>query len=264
MGAKFVGEVRNRLRDVFPDEPVNENEVKPDGYLWARTVTCPYCEGLVPLSPNWRLAPGGTGVRVLPQCASGPGSEGRVCSFEIVNSAEEQSGGTVARGAGDLSLPRLWPGDCRRRDQTAGAGRAHGGAALHRRLQGTGDGPGEDGQDAPEMGAPLPRPPPPEDDNGAEIAARLAEKLPEWEALDIVPSERYDEMYCDRSRIYGVRRWLDLFSPRQLLCHGTSVEVFREMLEADRQAGRVDRSAPCGVRVSGAFVGTNFGTTTRV
>ena len=44
-------------------------------------------------------------------------------------------------------------------------------------------------------------------------------------------------MYCDRSRIYGVRRWRDLFSPRQLLCHGTSVEVFREMLEADRGAG---------------------------
>ena len=35
-------------------------------------------------------------------------------------------------------------------------------------------------------------------------------------------------------------RWRDLFSPRQLLCHGTSVEVFREMLEEDRQAGRLD------------------------
>ena len=35
-------------------------------YLWARTVTCPYCDGLVPLSPNWRLAPGGTGVRLRP------------------------------------------------------------------------------------------------------------------------------------------------------------------------------------------------------
>ena len=31
----------------------------------------------------------------------------------------------------------------------------------------------------------------------------------------------------------------DLFSPRQLLCHGTSVEVFREMLEADRAGGKL-------------------------
>ena len=36
--------------------------------------------------------------------------------------------------------------------------------------------------------------------------------------------------------------WRDLFSPRQLLCHGTSVEVFREMLEADRAAGRLDEA----------------------
>ena len=37
-----------------------------DGYLWARTITCPYCDGLIPLSPNWRLAPDGTGVRLHP------------------------------------------------------------------------------------------------------------------------------------------------------------------------------------------------------
>ena len=47
-------------------------------------------------------------------------------------------------------------------------------------------------------------------------------------------------MYCDRSKVYGVNRWHDLFSPRQLLCHGTSVEVFREMLDADRTAKRLD------------------------
>jgi adenine-specific DNA methylase len=31
--------------------------------------------------------------------------------------------------------------------------------------------------------------------------------------------------------------WRDLFSPRQLLCHGTSVEVYRELLDTDRAAG---------------------------
>ena len=78
-------------------------------YLWARTVICPYCEGLVPLSPNWRLAPGGTGVRLKPGLDAGPGSPGRVCSFEIVENSEEQSPGTVSRGAGDCPYP-----DCRR------------------------------------------------------------------------------------------------------------------------------------------------------
>ena len=77
-----------------------------------------------------------------------------------------------------------------------------------------------------------------EDDNSAEIEALLAERLPDWEALDLVPSERFPETSNDTRPIqYGMPLWRDLFSPRQLLCHGTSVEVFREMLEADRAAG---------------------------
>ena len=35
-------------------------------------------------------------------------------------------------------------------------------------------------------------------------------------------------------------RWVDMFSPRQLLCHGVSTEVFRDMLDADAAAGRFD------------------------
>ena len=84
------------------------------------------------------------------------------------------------------------------------------------------------------------RAPRPEDDNSAEIRALLAEKLPEWEAFDIVPSERFPEVSNDDRPIqYGMPLWRDLFSARQLLCHGTSVEVFREMLEADRADGKL-------------------------
>ena len=238
LGARLIAEVRTRLAGVFPEEPSNVNEVRPDGYLWARTVTCPYCEGVVPLSPNWRLAPDGTGVRVLPQVADGSGTPGRVCAFEIVGSAEEQSPGTVAKGAGACPYT-----DCRRVIE--------GGAIKEQAQKGW-------------MGEQLYavvykeqvqyqtitgktrwkwerrfRAPLPEDDNAAEVSTCLAEKLPEWEAFDFIPNETYDEMYADRSRIYGVRRWRDLFSPRQLLCHGTGVEVFRELLEADRAAGEL-------------------------
>ena len=69
-------------------------------YLWARTVACPYCDGLVPLSPNWRVAPDGTGIRLEARLGDGPGTAGRVCSFEIVTSTGQQSAGTVARGNG--------------------------------------------------------------------------------------------------------------------------------------------------------------------
>ena len=56
-----------------------------------------------------------------------------------------------------------------------------------------------------------------------------------------MPNERFPEDGNDDRPIqYGMPRWRDLFSPRQLLCHGTSVEVFREMLDADREAGKLD------------------------
>ena len=85
------------------------------------------------------------------------------------------------------------------------------------------------------------RAPRPKDDNAGAVAARLAEKLPEWEAFDYVPSEAFPtQTNDDRPIQYGMPFWRDLFSPRQLLCHGTSVEVFREMLDADRKAGRFD------------------------
>ena len=239
LAARFVEIREERLAPWFPAEP-NEKAI-PTNYLWTRTVTCPYCDGLVPLSPNWRLAPGGTGVRLAPHLGDGPGSEGRTCTFDIVNSVTEQSPGTVARGDGTCPFP-----DC---------ARVIDGDAIKEQAQ--------DGQMGEQLYAVVYkervevrtktgrirekwvrgyRAPRPEDDNGAEVRARLEEKLPEWEAFDIVPSENYDYMYSDRSKIYGVNKWLDLFSPRQLLCHGTSVEVFREMLDADRAAGRLDEA----------------------
>ena len=226
-----------RLEPYFPGEPMPD--AVTTNYLYARTVACPYCGGLVPLSPNWRLAPGGKGVRLVPELGDGPGSEGRVCGFEIVERAEEQSEGTVARGDG------LCPySDCERQisgdhiKAEAQAGRM--GEQLYavvfkeRVVVETKTGRKRErwvrGYRAPRA----------EDDNGAEIQARLDEKLPEWEALDIVPRERIPEgNKTMEPKRYGMATWRDLFSPRQLLCHGTSVEVFREMLEKDSAAGEL-------------------------
>ena len=62
--------------------------------------------------------------------------------------------------------------------------------------------------------------------------------MPEWEALDFVPSELIPPgAKTDEALRYGMKVWRDLFSPRQLLCHGTSVEVFNELLDAEHQRG---------------------------
>ena len=73
-----------------------------DGYLWARTISCPYCGGLVPLSPNWRLDSKGTGVRLVPHTED---PEHRHCTFEIVTKAKDHSAGTVKGGDGLCPFP---------------------------------------------------------------------------------------------------------------------------------------------------------------
>ena len=239
LGGAFIAEVRKRLAGVFPEEP--DDNTRPDGYLWARTITCPHCGGLVPLSPNWRLAPDGTGVRLKPELGSGPCSDGRICSFEVVQSAKEQSNGTVVRGAGTCPYSdcgRVIDGDEIKRQAQAGQMGEQLFAVVYKdrvekRLKS-----GKRGKDKWVRGYRSPRP---EDDNGTEIKARLDEKLPEWEALDIVPSETIpDGNKTTEPQRYGMNIWRDLFSSRQLLCHGTSVEVFREMLDADRAAGKLN------------------------
>lgn len=81
------------------------------------------------------------------------------------------------------------------------------------------------------------RAPRPEDDNSEAIAAALAEKLPEWEALDLVPNEEVPFGFETNIRwplhLYGIKRWTQFFSPRQLLCHGTSAEIFRELVQEE-------------------------------
>ena len=184
LGKEFIGRAEPKYEHV-PAEPEG---VQITGYLWARTITCPYCDGLVPLSPNWRLAPDGTGVRLKPELGSGLGSDGRICSFEIVQSAE-QSDGTVARGDGTCPYSdcgRVIDGDEIKRQAQAGQMGEQLFAVVYKdrvekRLKS-----GKRGKDKWVRGYRSPRP---EDDNSTEIKARLDEKLPEWEALDIVPTE---------------------------------------------------------------------------
>ena len=239
LSGRFIREREERLAPCFP--PEESIDAISTNFIWARTITCPHCDGLVPLSPNWRLTPDGTGVRLKPELGSGLCSDGRICSFEVVQSAKEQSNGTVVRGAGTCPYSdcgRVIDGDEIKRQAQAGKMGEQLFAVVYKdrvekRLKS-----GKRGKDKWVRGYRSPRP---EDDNSAYIQERLAEKLPEWEALDVVPSERFPEISNDDRPIqYGMPLWRDLFSRRQLLCHGTSVEIFREMLDADRAEGKLN------------------------
>ena len=233
---------RQRIQDPLDELFVQTGlpDVVDVTYLHAHTVRCPYCFGLVPLSPNWRLASDGTGVRLRPRTAGGHGSEDRVCTFEIVKKASDQSPGTVARGTGTCPYPdcgQVIDGDEIKRQAQDGEMGSQLYTVVYKRRVKTRLKSGKRGKDRWVRGYRAPRP---KDDNSAEIQARLDEKLPEWEAFDIVPSERIpDGNKTTEAQRYGMTHWRDLFSQRQLLCHGTSVEIYREMLEEDRREGRL-------------------------
>lgn len=245
---EFVKRREERLAPYYPAEP--ERNCISTNYLWARTILCPYCAGKVPLSPNWKLAPDGTSLKVVPRLGDGPGDPSRHCSFEIVVSPREQSDGTVK--GGDATCP--YP-DCGRviEGQQVKAQAQAGGmgeqllAVVYKRRQAT---------EYTKTGKPKKtkwersyRAPRPEDGNSERIEAALEEKLPEWHALDLVPNEMLPMnteswTHGNTPAQYGAKNFLDLFSPRQLLCHGISAEIFRELVneEAAKAGGITDVS----------------------
>ena len=241
LGRRFAQSCVAQLKPFFPAEP-GDNCI-PDGYLWARTVKCPYCGGIVPLSPNWRLSSDGTGVHLLPRIGGqGPGEEGRgprvegqarrVVDFEIVTAVKDQSPGTVSGGNGSCPFPdcgRVIDGDEIKAQAQSGQMAEQLYAIVYKEEQITGYTKAGNPKIKKVRGFRAPRP---EDDVREQVRAALDAKLPEWQARNIIPDEEFPEnSNDDRPRQYGMPLWRDMFSPRQLYGHCTSVEVFQELVE---------------------------------
>lgn len=232
LASEFVRRREERLTPYFAPEP--EPHSISTNFLLARTIRCPHCDGLVPLSPTWNLSGEGTGVRLLPD------PKARVCRFEIVMKAAEQSPGTVADGGAKCPFPgcgRSIDGtEIKKQAQTGGMGEQLYAVVYKRRVEKkTKNGRSRESW---ERGF---RAPIDSDDVSSLVMTRLGEKMPEWESLDLVPSEKFPRNTNDDRPIqYGMPLWRDMFSPRQLLGHTTAVEIFRELLEESRKGGSLD------------------------
>lgn len=252
IGRLLTERVRARLAFAYPEEP--EENARPDCYLWARTVRCQHCDGVVPLSPNWRLATNGTGVQLRPQLGTGPGDLSRHVKFHIVENASDQSAGTVT--SGDATCPfddcgRLISGDHVKAEAQAGRMGEQLFAVAYKKLRVVGHNKNGKPKEKWVRGYRSPRP---EDDVSELILATLKENLPTWEALDIVPTEAIGELsnYDRGHRMYGMYRWVDMYSPRQLLGHATAVAVFRDLLAETEAEG------PLAEHMKAAFVYLSF------
>ncbi len=229
-----------KLERLFPREAQG---TAVDAYLWARTIACPYCGGLVPLSPNWRLDSKGTGLRLVPHTAD---PERRYCSFEIVTKVKEQNPGTVKGGDGSCPYP-----DCGRvidaneiKDQAQKGGM---GVQLYAVVlkQTEKAGTTKGGKDKFKSVRCF-RTPRLEDDVSDIVREKLTEKIPEWQAQNILPDEDIPPGHktgdpdgagsgTDKPLKVGFRKWRDLFSPRQLYVHCISVETYHELVEETRK-----------------------------
>ena len=247
---RFRQRVRELLEGIYPQEPQLSDAQKLKtfettrahryvwSYLWARVVSCPSCQGQIPLSPNWRLTSGGIGIRLIPDLENGK------CNFEIVNRVSEQSPGTVKDGIATCPYPNC--GATTPRDyisQEAQAGRL--GHELYCIIY------RDQWWPLTKSGKPRKRPKTqrgfriakPKDDNSVEVARRLRVLKPQWDAADILPGEAVPEGNKTREpHRYGMPTWAELFSPRQQLAHGYCVQAFRELVAEDRANGDLDET----------------------
>lgn len=213
---------------------------KSTNFIWSRTITCPHCEGLVPLSPTWQLNGAGVGLRLKPFLGTGPGDGSRKCGFEIVETAKEHSEGTVSSADGLCPFPDcarpIDGGDIKQQAQAGGMGDQL--IAIVQKRE-TVVGTLKSGKNKIRWVRSY-RAPSETDVDEQALADAVIDRLPEWEATDVVPSEAYPEVTNDeRPRLYGMPLWRDMFSPRQLLVHVVGVQIFRELLKRDEQENRL-------------------------
>ena len=241
---RFRRRVRELLDGVYPVEPqLSEAEKRSKfettraqryvwSYLWARVVSCPSCRGRIPLSPNWRLTSGGTGIRLVPDMENGE------CTFKMVHKVADQSPGTVNNGIATCPSPKC--GATTPKDyisQEAQAGRL--GHQLYCIIY------RDQWWPLTKSGKPRKRPKTrrgfriaaPKDDNSAWVAQRLKELAPQWDAGDVLPNEAVPVGNDNRPHNYGMSPWRNMFSPRQQLAHGYCVQAFRELVDEDRTTG---------------------------
>ena len=242
---QFLIRVRQLTAGAYPEEP--QPEVIPGNqqakrsaqtYLIARTLSCPSCEGTIPLSPNWRLDSKGTGIRVIPDGTAG------TCSFQIVHRTADQSRGTVSRARATCPYPNCGattPSGYIPQEAQAGRLGHQLYCVIYRDTWNT----------TTKSGRPSKRPktvrgfrvPREQDDNTEQVEARLAELEPSWERDNILPTEEVHNGDKTKTLLdYGMPRWRDVFSPRQLLAHGYCVQAFRELVDTDEEADKLDES----------------------
>ena len=220
-GGVLVKSLETRLKPFFHIDPSKESVV---AYIYARTVACPRTGKLVPLVGDWSLRRGDKPVAVR-LVTRRDGREFDEPAFEIVEGRDidfdPKRAATWNRGKGTSP----WDGlviDSEYIKDEAQAGRM--GEVLYAVAVRTPAGRGFRAPTVVDLNA------------LAAAGAELDRLLPGWEHDDVLPTERFPEGNDNRPINYGMSRWRDMFTPRQLLVHGCFVEEYRRLIPEVRAA----------------------------
>ncbi len=223
-GEVLVGRISKRLTPYFESGPGERIAT----YLFARSVACPRTGKSVPLSPSWWLSTQ-PGKQAAVKLVTNRGSiELDAPEFDIVFDGEASASnpdvGTVA-GGGAVSP---WDGLTIDGDHIKSEAREHRMSsvlyAVSVRL------PVRSASGKTKWVRTFRAPTQKDLDGLAAAEVDLSEKLADWLAGGIVPSERIPEGNDTRPHQYGMPYWRNLFSPRQLLVHGTFVDEFGRLV----------------------------------
>lgn len=220
-GDRLVQACATRLEPYFPKS--RDEEIL--AYLYVRAVPCPRTGKLTPLAPNWWLSKPDQ-VAVRPRTER-DGSELDAVEFEVVqvdsSSSFDPDAGTQSRGAGTS----VWDGLPIDGDYIKSIASGQGFesipyAVAYRKLI--------PGSKKKERGY---RSPSEDDRRAVEAARRLVdESLSDWIARGLVPEESVPEGNKTSEALrYGMSKWRDMFSPRQLLVHAVFVDEWRNVRE---------------------------------
>ena len=292
---KFLGAVNERMSDIYPEEPdpscvdrkcphpqryrciqncsdpascdhiklgkKDHSSVKAQrhvwAYLWSHTVRCPACEGVIPLSLNWKLEYEGTGIRLQP--------DGEDCGFSIVhdrkscpdcrrNGPERPCNTAKLHPDGEISKRTVSSGvaicphpNCGITTEKGYVAREAQAGRMYRRFFGiiyrdSWTEKTKSGKDKKkpttfrgftEIGS---------DRNDETIAvSQLTGVELHWQEFSILPDEEIpDGNKTDEPINYGMKKWIDMFSPRQQLAHGHCVEVFQQCVDKERDAEQLN------------------------
>lgn len=224
---EFCGEIQKRAyKDLKEFYPNVENE-KIYQYLWCRTITCNKCSLTIPLSPNWWLIKS-TSMKgeshVAIKLKIPKESEGDRCSFEIVKNPKKMKydpyeGTDIGKAAkcprcnstisGEIVKQLAHEGNMGHQLYCISTKRLIGLKKEERHFR---------------------EPTKEETEIVVKVQRKLDDKLPIWIKQGIVPLEDYPSTHNDtRPLQYGMKKWIDMFNPRQLLTHLTYLEKFSEV-----------------------------------